>query len=250
MNEETVEARHPLDEPVSDALERWIEELAKDPAVIAAAEEPDFEQRIEEATEAALTRSSTTLLDDLLRRAPEMLADRRGYRIGFEERLRQIWGEALDLFEIFQAVCLEAGEDFNERHRPAAAAARDCRFDVLARLHARSCLVASEVLTLLRSGYASGAHTRWRTMHELAVVAYFIREHDAEVARRYLLHDAIQAYKAGLAYDEHHAALGYEARPDTERDELRVTGEVAESIAEDLSQPVVPCAIHWSRRST
>ncbi len=206
---------------VSDSLERWIEELAKDPAVMAAAEQPDFEELVEEATQAALTRRGETVLEDLLRRAPEMLAEQRSYRTGFEERLLQIWGEALDLFEIFQTVCLELGEDFNARNRPAAATARDYRFDVLARLHARSCLVASEVLTLLRSGFASGAHGRWRTLHELAVVAYFIHEHDDEAARRYLLHDAIQAYKAGLAYDEHHQALGYEPRSNSERDALQ-----------------------------
>jgi hypothetical protein len=220
VNEEAVGAQHPRDGGVSDALERWIEELAKDPAVIAAVERPDFEQWVEEAPEAALTRSSAALLDDLLCRAPEMLAHRREHRTGFEERLRKIWSEALDLFEVFHAVCLEVGEEFNQRHRSAAAAERDYRFDVLTRLHARSCLVASEVLTLLRSGFASRAHARWRTLHELAVVAFFIREHDADVARRYLLHDAIQAYKAGLAYDEQHAALSYEKRPDAERDEL------------------------------
>jgi Family of unknown function (DUF5677) len=206
---------------VSDALERWIEELAKDPAVVAAAEQPDFEQLVEQATQAALTHRGEALLEDLLRRAPEMLGERRTYRMGFEERLREIWGEALDLFGIFHMVCLERGEDFNARNRSAAAAAHDYRFDVLARLHARSCLVASEVLTLLRSGFASGAHGRWRTLHELAVVAYFIHERDDEVARRYLLHDAIQAYKAGLAYDEHHQALGYEPRSSSEREALK-----------------------------
>lgn len=220
MTDEAARAEHP-DSEFSGALEHLVDELAKDPAVIAAASEPDFERRVEEATQSALARSSTVLLDDLLRRAPEMLAERPEYRAGFEERLREIWGEALDLFEVFHAVCLEVGDDLNQRHRPAAASANDYRFDVLTRLHARSCLVASEVLVLLRSGYASGAHARWRTLHELAVVAYFIREHDAEVARRYLLHDAIQAYKAGLGYDEHHAALGYEPRSDSEREELQ-----------------------------
>jgi hypothetical protein len=78
------------------------------------------------------------------------------------------------------------------------------------RLHARACLVAAEVLTLLRAGFPSGAHARWRTIHELAVVAFFITEHEQEIARRYLAHDAIQRHKSAVLYTRYHEKLGYE----------------------------------------
>ena len=145
-----------------------------------------------------------------------MLSEHLEYRTGFESRLRETWGEALDLFEVFQVICLEAGESFLQRHRAEAEAADDHVFEALTRIHARACLVAGEVLALLRSGYPSGAHARWRTIHELAVVAVFIQEHGSETARRYLLHDAIQAHKAALAYRTHSEALGFEPLTDEE----------------------------------
>jgi hypothetical protein len=35
----------------------------------------------------------------------------------------------------------------------------------------RACLVGSEIYGLPRTGHAAGAQARWRTLHELAVVA-------------------------------------------------------------------------------
>lgn len=78
------------------------------------------------------------------------------------------------------------------------------------RLHGRASLVASEVVTLMRAGFPSGAHARWRTIHEVAVVAFFIAEHGQGIARRYLAHDAIQRYKSAELYNTYHQKLGYE----------------------------------------
>jgi hypothetical protein len=61
------------------------------------------------------------------------------------------------------------------------------------RLHSRACLVASEVRALLASGHPFGAQARWRTLHELGVVAFILRMSDKEVAERYLLHEVAQA---------------------------------------------------------
>jgi hypothetical protein len=203
-------------ETVDNIFSEWAEMLAHDPRVIEVADRPDFADLIVEIVQQALQERGARLLDELLRRAPQMLSEHLEDRAAFEASIRDRWGDALDLFEVFHVICLEAGESFNARHRPTAAATNDCVFDALTRIHARACLVAGEVLTLLRAGYPSGAHTRWRTIHELAVVAFFIREHGSETARRYLLHDGIQTHKAALSYREHHARLGYEPMPDEE----------------------------------
>jgi hypothetical protein len=98
------------------------------------------------------------------------------------------------------------------------------------RLHARSCLVAREILTLLQSGYPSGAHSRWRTLHELSVAAQFIHDHGDSIALRYLEHDDIQRYKAALGMQRHATALREDPPTEKElqglkvrRDELRAT---------------------------
>jgi hypothetical protein len=45
-------------------------------------------------------------------------------------------------------------------------------------------------------------------MHELAVTAFFLREHGQEMARRYMCHHVIQAKKAAFQHRDYHQRLG------------------------------------------
>ena len=154
-----------------------------------------------------------------------MLVEHAEMKNKFEDALSQRWGKALDLLKMFVVIAAEAGEDFNNEFRPSASEDGDLVFDVLTRLHARSCQIANEVLTLLRAGYADGAHARWRTMHEIAVVGLFINEHGEDTAERYLLHNAVESYRAALQYKRHYARLGYEPITDEELSHLQSTYE-------------------------
>lgn len=139
-----------------------------------------------------------------------MLVERQAHRATFEAELRSFWGSAFDLYETFHVCCKEAGQDSFDRYLPGQEVPHDYVFDALMRLHGRACLIGSEVLTLLRAGFPSGAHARWRTIHELAVVAFFVSEHGQEIARRYLGHDAVQRHKSAVLYNQYHQQLGYE----------------------------------------
>lgn len=160
--------------------------------------------------ESSLEEAANTLLAELKRKMPQMLIEERKVQVEFEERLYKRWQKGLDLFETILKISVEAGDTFNQKHRPQAAKENDLVFEVLTRLHARACLTASEVKVLLTSGHASGALARQRTLHELAVVAYFIREHGNEVAERYLLHEVIESKKAAEQYEKYCTRLGYE----------------------------------------
>src|SRR5262249_50921986 len=71
----------------------------------------------------------------------------------------------------------------------------DFVFEALVRLHARSCLVAEEVCWLMEGGFASGAHSRWRTLHELVTVS-----NGTGFVRKLLLPDGID--KCGPPWDK------------------------------------------------
>ncbi|MDQ2807525.1 MAG: DUF5677 domain-containing protein [Chloroflexota bacterium] len=137
-----------------------------------------------------------------------MLEERRQVQIEFEQLLYEHWKSALDLFETILVVARESGESFNRKHQAQAIAGQDHVFNVLLHLHARSCLIASEVLILLKSGYASGAMSRWRTIHEIAVTAFFIKKHGAATAERYLLHNVIESARAADDYQKFYVRLG------------------------------------------
>lgn len=170
----------------------------------------ETEEASSEAHRLLYAQAADEWVSELVADTDQSLADRRRYAADFEDRLVDRWGRAIDLFEITLMITQDAGGSFNQHKRPQAIAENDLVFEVLVRLHARACLTASEVLVLLKTGHATGAHARWRTLHELAVVGYFVSEHGNDVAERYLLHNIIESYKAALLYQKHYTKLGYE----------------------------------------
>jgi hypothetical protein len=179
-----------------------------------------LDKAIQEALGEALPEVSDILLKALKSEATSMLKKQRAERSRFENNLRKEWGKALDLLEMLLAIVLESGGDFNEEFRPVASVENDYVFEVLTRIHARGCQIGAEVLTLLKSGFADGAHARWRTLHELAVVAFFVQKYGNDVAERYLLHEFIESYKAANEYHTYAEFLPEGAPSDEDLSEL------------------------------
>lgn len=155
----------------------------------------------------SLEESPSLLAADLVRRAPEMLRDPRQVREGFERRLREHWGEALDLFYMV-AICVEeAAGEFDRRYTAASVAREDHLFDALTGTMARACRVSREVHHLLQGGYPFGALARSRTMMDLSVVSTILANYSrrpgfADIAERYRLHGVVRAYNEAKTYRE------------------------------------------------
>jgi len=176
------------------------------------------------------------LLAALDERAPTMLRERRAEFKGFERRLHRSWRKPLDRLEQLLVIAAETGELFSAQWPWAESQDADLVFDVVRRLQARACQVAGEVLTLLKAGYPSGAHARWRAMHETAVTAAFIAKHGRATAERYLLHEHVEAHDAIQLYQEHAKAL--KLRPYRES-ELNARAEVRETLGKQFKHTFV-----------
>lgn len=167
-------------------------------------------EQIEKTLPEILPKLGAIFLDSLKKQALEMFKDRTALRDRFSRRLRKLWGHPLRLLRMLIEAARETGEEYCKEHRPRAVRENDLVFEALVRLHARSCLVADEVSWLLEGGYASGAHSRWRTLHELTTIAYFIQEKGQAVAERYLLHHIVVSSKAADEYQRFCQRLGQE----------------------------------------
>jgi Family of unknown function (DUF5677) len=139
---------------------------------------------------------------------------------GFEERLHLRWAAGIDSLELLWLHVMEESDAYHQRQINQVVEEQDITFDALAQLHARACRAASESLTLLRTGYAEGAHTRWRTLHEIAVTMFFIQENDADLAERYLLHTGTQEWRAAQQYQRYQQELGSPPLSDQEMSDL------------------------------
>ena len=143
---------------------------------------------LDRAIRNSFAKASGVIYRDLRRRGKELLKVNRVQRHGFCYRLEQLWGPALGLLEMLVHASTEVGDIFDSEYRQQAAGENDYLFEAIVRLHCRACGVSQEVLHLLRGGFAAAAHARWRTLHEVTVVATFLLDAGKDCAERYLLH--------------------------------------------------------------
>lgn len=157
---------------------------------------------------AAVADTSTRLTRRLLRHRPRILSGRRGPLGGFEERLYERWKEALDLYELCVYLAGKCGDMYRKICWTFAQETKSNQFIALTRLHGNAILIAGEVLHLLKGGFASGAHARWRSLHETAAVAMFIARGTDDLAERFLKHRFVKAYEDAQQFQKHAARLG------------------------------------------
>lgn len=157
------------------------------------------ENKITEAIEGLIPEIIPALVksikENLLTNSQKMLKDRRKLFSEFCKKNYKKWEPAFDLLETFIVICTEAGEHFNNSYRRKAVEEKDIVFDVIVRHHARACHIAQEILCLLKSGFADGAHARWRALHEVTTTAIFVEKHGHECAERFYWHDVVESYK-------------------------------------------------------
>ena len=134
---------------------------------------------------------------------PEILNKYYPEIYGFEERLYYLWCDAFTLYEYFTIQSQEINRVYKNRYGQIAAEKEDLVFSVILRLHAKSCIVAKEVLALMRSGYPDGANARCRTLNEFVIISLFIVKHGNEVAKRFVDHRLIETYKAALEFQKY-----------------------------------------------
>lgn len=168
--------------------------------------ESEEQRRFEANMDIAIEQSYQTLKAHRWVRLVREWRRRRAFKLG----LIASYAPAFEWFDHFLITVQEVGSEANERLRGLESEDRDYVVDVLTRLHARACLVSSEIRALMVSGHASGALARWRTLHEISVVACLVRQEGNDVAERYLLHDTIRRAKALRKLMKYERRLGLE----------------------------------------
>jgi len=192
---------------------------------------------LKEVITEVLPKSSKLLFKAMKSESSKMLKERRLFKRQFDKNLMKKWKKPINLLEMLLEISYEFGDEFNRRYREKAVKTQDYVFDVLTRLHAKACQVGFEILTLLKSGLADGAHARWRTLHEIAVISFFIEEHGQDVAKRFLHYTAIDNYREARVYQRHCHELGY--KPLTNEETLKIKkmrDEVLKIYGRDFSE--------------
>jgi hypothetical protein len=197
------------------------------------------DQDVGAVVDGLLDDTALTSVESLRLETPRLLEEQALDRAVFEERLKERWGPALDLFEVTYLHCREMGAHYHDELTEMFNSQLDLdelastKHQALALLHARGCMVASEVYALLRTGHGAGAQGRWRTLHEIAVVATTLGENPPEISDRYFRHRAIGSWKEACAYQEHCADLGEIPFTPEEMDEMK---QLADSARDEFEE--------------
>ncbi len=139
---------------------------------------------------------------------------------GFRSRLHERWSEPLGKLQMLITMVREWCGEVHVRQTLKRKNQSGRANKLLIRLLTRALQVSDEILCLLQNGFADGAMARWRTLHEIAVVAAVIRLHGNEIAERYIAHQHVESKRSMTKYLESAPRLGY--RSLSQRAEKRI----------------------------
>ncbi len=166
-------------------------------------------------------RVSKSVLKDLKSRWVQEHALQETDLSEFRKRLEDRWGKPLGQLRMLLTMAREWGQDAIPRRNSSKTSKKIHLRDILIRLHVRACQATDEIICLLENGFADGAMARWRTLHEIGVVAAVISKHGEVIAQRYLAHQAVESRRAMNKYLRCCGPLGY--RPLSAREVKRIT---------------------------
>lgn len=157
---------------------------------------------------------------------------------GFRERIEERWGKPLGQLRMLLTMSREWCEWAHNRNKSLKSGKKKQLRAILIRLLVRGCQVTDEIICLLENGFADGAMARWRTLHEIAVVAAVISHYGGSIAERYLDHQAVESKRAMDRYLACYKGLGY--KPLSGREQAKIVKAYDKAIARygNLSHPL------------
>jgi hypothetical protein len=153
--------------------------------------------------------TAKSLLKDLKRRWAEEQELQQTDLSGFRSRMLETWGEPLSKLRMLLTIVREWCGEAHGKVPVVEARKRPQLAKLMVRLLVRACQVTDEILCLLENGFADGAMARWRTLHEIGVVAAALAKFDEDIAERYVVHQAVESKRAMKRYLDCYKELGY-----------------------------------------
>jgi hypothetical protein len=169
----------------------------------------DLKKLTKTAADEVLPKISKEIFKDLKKDSKKMLAYNKKCQKEFENRLYKRWKAPLTLLEFLIQISLESGGKQKEKLGKTTDKTNNFKRPAIINLHARAMQISNEILVLLKSGFADAAYARWRTLHELKIISFFLLDSNNIVSQRYLEHEVIRNFKEAKDYRECYKKLGY-----------------------------------------
>lgn len=155
---------------------------------------------VDAAIEEISDNMSRRMFRDLIEQVDEMVRSAEIDRSNFSTSHNAIWGKSLDLLDFHIHFSIHTCQYISNQCSKTNVCRDSYWLQVISRLQVRACRTALDILALLRAGFADGAHARWRSLHELAVVTTLIALGGEELAERYAKHGNIDTLKSAQKF--------------------------------------------------
>ena len=166
---------------IGDLLRKWIEtQISAD-------------DTSESAIRSAVDEFFETIHPPLMEKAKEAASSNTIGDVRFIKRNIQRWKNGFLALDTLITVSTEAGQSFQREFLQLEDYKNDVQLGMLMRIHARSIRVSSEIIVLMKAGYADGALSRWRSLYELALAALSIARIGRPAAIDYFLSGKVKA---------------------------------------------------------
>jgi len=133
--------------------------------------------------------TAETIVEDMELNMYEHVMENRAEIGEFHARQEQKWGKGFVASEAMYIAVQEISENYNAfvvSQRNEELKHKYSTFSALKLIHARSCQIYLEIFHLNRLGFADGAFARWRSMYELMIMGYFIKQKGEKVAEKFI----------------------------------------------------------------
>jgi hypothetical protein len=139
----------------------------------------------------------------------------------FRTNLENRWGKPLNQLRILLTIVREWCQEAHERNRAQNPTGELSLNGILVRLLVRASQVTDEIICLLENGFADGAMARWRTLHEIGVIAAVLCQHGDDIVERYIAHQFVESKRAMEKYNQSYSGLGYKPMSQRKQRQIR-----------------------------
>jgi hypothetical protein len=164
-----------------------------------------------EETREITSKSAIILLRRLKLRITAKLEASKLIEKEFEATVLKTWKKPIDLSDLLLYISLEVASEFSFKRGSKKGSRQKYVNEALSKQQTKACLIFNEILHLLRSGFPSGAYSRWRILHEKTCVSYFIAKHGEEMAKRFLDYEAVENYFQAQAIRKNQQKMDFQS---------------------------------------
>lgn len=124
----------------------------------------------------------------------------RAELLDVQARILDLWGPVIELLDAVRILSADLGREAEALVSEWISGPLPPKRQAVGRLFWGAQLVTTEVMTLLRHGYAAGALARWRAIYEMGIRAAVIDAGGDELAERFLDHEQLRHLREGFRW--------------------------------------------------